>query len=214
MTILRTVALKFWATLSDDACMTHRSPSRWLAYGVASTLVSVLAIGVPLYAQEGPAQVTVLQATAGRGEVVPVAFAGPTEVPSPVEPSPEALVDIAAPEAAPPEALVEPAEQPPAPSPCADALAWVGEAGLPLPPGVGYHCPSTQFAHHGAACWNGSPCPGTGFIAINMDLMQGTSTDYLRHVVAHEVCHILEFQATGWTTEASADACAAAHGAP
>jgi len=80
---------------------------------------------------------------------------------------------------------------------------------------VGYHCPSSQFAHHGAACWNnGTYCPRGGFIAINMDLMAGTSTDYLRHVVAHEICHILEFQAAGRTTEASADACAAAHGAP
>ena len=51
-------------------------------------------------------------------------------------------------------------------------------------------------------------------IAINMDRLLGTSTDYLRHVVAHEVCHILDWQNKGWTTEAGADACAAAAGAP
>ncbi len=100
------------------------------------------------------------------------------------------------------------------PDPCADALSWVADAGLPLPPGVGYHCPSTEFAHHGAACWNNRYCPRTGFIAVNLDLIGDPTPEYLRHVVAHEVCHILEFQATGWSTEASADACAAAHGAP
>ena len=105
-------------------------------------------------------------------------------------------------------------QPPPAPSPCSDALAWVAAAGLPLPAGVGFHCPSTQFPHQGAACWHGAPCPRSGFIAINMDRLIGTSVEYLRHVVAHEVCHILDFQATGWSSEASADACAAAHGAP
>ena len=76
-------------------------------------------------------------------------------------------------------------------------------------------CPSSQFPHQGAACWgNWSYCPVRGFIAINMDRLDGTSTNYLRHVVAHEVCHILDFQATGRTTEWGADACAAAHGAP
>ena len=113
-----------------------------------------------------------------------------------------------------PDAPAEATPPPPEPDACADALAWVEGAGLGLPPGVEYRCPSTQFPHQGAACWNGSPCRGTGFIAINMDLLQGTSTEYLRHVVAHEVCHIIDFQATGRTTETGADACAAAHGAP
>ncbi len=107
-----------------------------------------------------------------------------------------------------------PAPPPPAPDPCGGALAWVAEAGLPLPPGVAYHCPSTQFAHHGAACWDAAPCRRGPFIAINLELIGDRPTEYLRHVVAHEVCHILDFQAKGWTTEAGADACAAAHGAP
>ena len=47
-----------------------------------------------------------------------------------------------------------------------------------------------------------------------MQLLDGTSTDYLRHVVAHEVCHIVDFQATGVSSEWGADACAADHGAP
>ena len=114
-----------------------------------------------------------------------------------------------------PEVPATPDPAPPAaePDPCAEALAWVSDAGLPLPPGVGYHCPSTQFSHHGAACWNGSPCRGSAFIAINVELMGSPTPEYLRHVVAHEVCHILDFQSTGVTTEAGADACAAAHGA-
>ncbi|MDQ3897005.1 MAG: hypothetical protein M3326_07120 [Actinomycetota bacterium] len=98
--------------------------------------------------------------------------------------------------------------------PCGEARSWVADAGLPLPPGVGYHCPSTEFPHHGAACWNNRYCPGTGFIAVNLDLIGSPTAEYLRHVVAHEVCHILDFQSTGVSTEAGADACAAAHGAP
>lgn len=113
-----------------------------------------------------------------------------------------------------PEAPGDPPPAPAAPDPCADALAWVAAAGLPLPPGASYRCPSDQFTHQGAACWNGVACPGTGFVAVNMDLMAGTSPAYLRHVVAHEICHILDFQVTGRSTESGADACAAAHGAP
>jgi hypothetical protein len=77
--------------------------------------------------------------------------------------------------------------------PCADALAWVAGAGLSLPAGVGYHCPSDEFPHHGAACWNPALCSGAPFIAVNLDLMAGTGTSYLHHVVAHEICHILDF---------------------
>ena len=59
-----------------------------------------------------------------------------------------------------------------------------------------------------------SPCRGRAFIAINVELMGSPTPEYLRHVVAHDVCHILDFQRTGVTTEPGADACAAAHGAP
>jgi len=144
----------------------------------------------------------------------------PIAAPTSIEPlSPETTPAASATgmpsEAAPADARAESAPPPPPPDSCVDTLAWVAEAGLPLPPGVGYHCPSSQFPHQGAACWdNGSFCPGRGFIAINMDRLGGASDGYLRHVVAHEVCHILEFQATGRSSEPSADACAAAHGAP
>lgn len=130
----------------------------------------------------------------------------------PDEPRPqERPVESPAPALPPPAPLPAPA---PEPDRCADALAWVAGQGLVLPKGVAYHCPSTRFAHQGAACWNWGPCRGHGFIAINMGLLEGTTTEYLRYVVAHEVCHIHDFRRTGKTSEAAADACAAAHGAP
>lgn len=178
---------------------------RWLAYALASTAMSMLAIGVP-----SSSPVDVAPAT------VPVAFVMATQLPV-AEPDVEvpdevAAPDFPAPEVPVPDAPAEPPPPPPPSNPCADALTSVAEVGLPLPAGVDYHCPSTQFAHQGAACWGNSTfCPDRGFIAINMDLLNGTSTEYLRHVVAHEVCHILDFQTTGRTTEWGADACADAH---
>lgn len=105
-----------------------------------------------------------------------------------------------------------PAVAPPA-NPCDDALAWAASVGLPLPAGTGYHCPSTEFAHNGATCWYATPCRNGKFIAINTELMGLVSRDYFRFVVAHEICHVLQFDATGDSTEAQADACAIAHGA-
>ncbi|MDQ3575903.1 MAG: hypothetical protein M3404_13470, partial [Actinomycetota bacterium] len=145
---------------------------------------------------------------------VPVAFVSlpQLQIPQPVAVAP---VEPAAPEPLAADVPAPTSAPEPPPSPCSDALAWVAAAGLPLPAGVDYNCPSTQFAHHGAACWgNATFCPDRAFIAINMDLLDGTSTEYLRHVVAHEVCHILDFRSTGRSTEWGADACAAAHGAP
>jgi hypothetical protein len=106
------------------------------------------------------------------------------------------------------------ADAAPAQSSCAEALAWVAGAGLSLPPNVGYHCPSTEYPHQGAACWHAPSCPDSRFIAINTTLMGPVTPAYFHHVVAHEICHILQFDATGDSTEAQADACAAAHGAP
>ena len=87
-------------------------------------------------------------------------------------------------------------------------------AGLRLPAGTGYLCPSTRFAHHGTACWYADACPRGRFVAINTDLMGAVTPAYFHYVVAHEVCHIIQFDATGESSEAQADACAAAHGAP
>ena len=178
---------------------------RRLRHFTAPTVFGVLAAGFYLASADPatprslvlvtpPAQVTGAPATdpapAVEGVVEPVTAIAP-------EPAPE------------PEAVPEPE---PEPEPCAAALDDVAAAGLPLPAGVGYRCPSTQFSHHGAACWNAWPCPGSAFIAINLDLGAGATPEYLRHVVAHEICHILDFRDQGWTTESRADACAAAYG--
>lgn len=170
-------------------------------------MAGVLALGLPFsvpagQGQEVPGPVPAAASVVGNPPVVVPAEAVVAE------PSVEVMVEQPAREPEPPAP-----EPPPPPDPCGDALVWVEAAGLALPDGVGYRCPSTQFAHHGAACWNAWPCPGTGFIAVNLELMAGTGTEYLRHVVAHEICHILDFQRRGWTSEAGADACAAAHGA-
>lgn len=177
-----------------------------------SAILGVLAFALTLAPDARRAEVTAFPSVAAQQATI--AESGPAD--TTVAPDAVAFADPPTPVATPDDAAPESASPaPPADaSPCADALSWVAAAGLALPAGVGYHCPSTQFAHQGAACWKGAPCPGPGFIAVNMDLLQGTSTAHLRHVVAHEICHILEFQAAGRTTEASADACAAAYGAP
>lgn len=172
---------------------------RRLGAFTAPTLLSILAVGFSMASVE-PA--------------TPKSLAG---VPAPVaQPAPaietvlETVAVVAVEEPAP-----EPAPDPapaPEPEPCAAALAVVAGAGLPLPAGVGYRCPSTQFAHHGAACWDEWPCPGSAFIAINLDLGAGAAPEYLRHVVAHEICHIIDFRDRGWSTEPRADACAAVYG--
>ena len=205
------VDLKCRGRRTDTALVTpHRSRLRraaapFVALAVVFTLAVAAGTGDGAPGLSGTATLVTTQEPVPPEPHADLAFADQPETPA------VAPVAPAEPPAAPAAAETP---LPPGPDACADALAWVADAGLPLPPDVRYDCPSTQFAHHGAACWNGSPCRGSGFIAINMDLMGEVSPRYLRHVVAHEVCHILDFQAKGWTTEAAADACAAAHGAP
>ena len=165
----------------------------------------MFALAVPLSAQAGvvPDRVAGVSVPATPLPITEVLGEAPAGVVMSEPPAPDPPVEAGPPDSGPV----------PEPEPCADALAWVAAAGLPLPAGVDYLCPSTLFAHHGTACWDAWPCPGTGFIAINMNLGAGATVEYLRHVVAHEVCHILDFRDRGWSTEARADACAAAHGA-
>lgn len=173
---------------------------RRLGAFTAPTVLSVLAAGFSLGSVE-PATPKSLAPLPAPAAVYAEPLAPP---PAAVEPVFEAVTAVAnEPPAPPPE---------PEPEPCADALAVVAAAGLPLPAGVDYRCPSTRFAHQGAACWDEWPCPGTAFIAINLDLGAGATPEYLRHVVAHEICHILDFRDRGWTTEPRADACAATYG--
>ena len=191
--------------------MTTGPARRGRLLAAASSLVLfVVTAGLAFTLEAEPATATA-SPPATSPETPPAAS---TAVVSPAGGDALAFEDGASGESAPEDAAPAP---PPAPDtdPCTDALAWVGETGLRLPAGVDYRCPSTRFAHQGTACWyNVDHCSGGGRIFINMDLLHGASTEYLRHVVAHEVCHILEFQAAGRTTEASAEACAAAHGAP
>jgi hypothetical protein len=200
-----TVALKCRARRADVSSVTQPSPWPHRAAPAVAALLVALVLSVA--------------GGAGNGAEGPSGSATLVTIQQPVPPEFDrevAFADRIGGPAEPPTTAPVAAETPPPPpaDPCADALAWVADAGLPLPPEVRYDCPSTQFAHHGTACWNGSPCRGSGFIAINMELMAYVSPEYLRHVVAHEVCHILDFQAKGWTTEAAADECAAAYGAP
>jgi hypothetical protein len=146
----------------------------------------------------------------------------PTAPPTPAPAAPEPRVLFV-------EATTEPAFQPePAPQEeeapaasaaerCSAARQWVAAHGLTLPSGFAFRCPDAALFADGASrwgvtCWN---CGiGTGsYIAINIDRI-GASDETLRYVVAHETCHAIENVAVHTTTEASADACAAAHGAP
>lgn len=181
----------------------RRRRSWWARYLIAATMPCAVLLG-PLAAQARLEKVTLVRPMPLPAEPAPP-DGGPV-VPLPGEEPMAAAVASEAPADAPPPAAPQ--------GPCARALDWVADAGLRLPDGVGYHCPSTEFAHQGAACWADAACVDAPFIAVNMDLLPGVGTGYLRHVVAHEVCHILDYQATGTTTEWGADACAAAHGAP
>ena len=165
------------------------------AYALVPTLMTLLAVGVPVPTQSGVAVgpvvlvadgVQVTAALPPRAEVAPFEPSAPEPPPAPA-PEPEL-------------------------EPCSAALAGVAAGGLELPAGVEYQCPSTRFAHQGAACWVDWPCPGRAFIAINMSRLQGATPEYLRHVVAHEICHIIDFRDRGWSTEPRADACAAEYG--
>ena len=213
MTPPQPAALKRGATEADTTRVTHPLSGRrrlfLAAASAALTVVATLPFAVTASANRGTDDATTeevqLASIAGMALIDGQLPAGDAEVDSPLDASPPGQ-----PEAPPTPAPAAPVAEP---DPCGEALAWVAGAGLPLPAGVDYHCPSTRFSHHGAACWNGSPCPDGGFIAINLELIGDASPEYLRHVVAHEVCHILDFQATGRTSEAGADACAAAHGA-
>jgi hypothetical protein len=169
-----------------------RSPLRWPLTGLLLTLLSLLAIGL---SSPRPTDLEV-RAVAHVVEQVPQ----PPSAQLAQTPAETAVADPPTP---------EPARTP---EPCAAALASVAAGGLPLPAGVDYQCPSTRFAHHGAACWDDWPCPGTAFIAINMSLFEGAGAEYLQHVVAHEICHIIDFRDRGWSSEPRADACAAEYG--
>ncbi len=128
-----------------------------------------------------------------------------------------------------PKATVPPTTAAPAPAPppaerpswgnspeqrCASALQWVSSHGLNLPAGWGYRCPGKAIVNGaekwGMACWN---CEGTGsWIAVDIGRI-GASDATLRYVVAHEICHAIDYMTLGASSELGADLCAATHGA-
>jgi len=98
---------------------------------------------------------------------------------------------------------------------CANARQWVAGQGLVLPAGWGFRCPGSAVLgggpRWGLACWN---CEGNGsWIAVDIGRI-GASEATLRHVIAHEICHAIEYTTLGLSTELTADLCAALHGAP
>ena len=114
-----------------------------------------------------------------------------------------------------------PPPPPPAPPParseaerCEAARQWVAERGLVVPTGWDYRCPHEARDEHGGehwgiACWN---CEGGSHVGINIRLI-GSSDATLRYVVAHEICHALDYVTLGISTELTADLCATLHGA-
>lgn len=99
---------------------------------------------------------------------------------------------------------------------CANARQWVAQQGLALPAGWGFRCPGQAVvdgaAKWGMACWN---CNGDGQSWIAVDIGRiGASDKTLRYVIAHEICHAIDFTTLGISTELGADLCAATHGAP
>lgn len=150
----------------------------------------------------------------------PTTVAVPVPVPTP-KPAAPIVAPVAAPDPVPDaEPVAMQAPDPPAAGAaerCSSARQWVAAHGLVLPAGFAFRCPDPAIFADGASrwgttCWN-CGAPGGSYIAINIDRI-GSSDDTLHYVVAHETCHAIQDVTTGVTSEESADACAAAHGAP
>ncbi len=130
-----------------------------------------------------------------------------TTVPATTPPAPAPVV-TRPPSTAPP-AGTSPAER------CAAARAWLAQRGLILPAGWEFRCPGPAVENGvprwGLACWN---CErnNKNWIAVDVGRI-GSSEATLRHVVAHETCHAIEYMTLGLSTELTADLCAAYYGA-
>ena len=102
---------------------------------------------------------------------------------------------------------------------CLSAFVAVESAGLHLRDDTEFRCPGIaaepgDVRHWGAACWRNELCPGGSWIAIDPEVI-GPDDARLRHVIAHEICHIISYTRTGDRgSEAAADACAAGAGFP
>ena len=109
----------------------------------------------------------------------------------------------------------------PVSEPCAQAMEVVNRAGLRLAPGTTFRCPGNTETtpgdrqHSGVACFDHQwYCPQSSYIAVNPDQIRGGDRG-MQYVIAHEICHIESYLATGTPgAEDAADACAAAAGFP
>lgn len=143
----------------------------------------------------------------------------PKPVATTAKPRPVAPAATAPPVTAPPATRPAPVALPgnfTAEERCANARQWVAQHGLVLPAGWGYRCPGQALENGtprwGVACWN---CAGDGQSWIAVDIGRiGASDKALRYVIAHEICHAIEYTTLGISTELTADLCAATHGAP
>ena len=142
---------------------------------------------------------------------VRAAASGPRSLDKPPPPSPKAERD---------RALAGQAKSAPVADRCLDALYAVETSGHALPDDTEFRCPgSTGYTpeseqHWGATCWRTALCPGHSYVAINPSVI-GPSDQLLRHVIAHEICHVITYARTGAPgSEPAADECAAAAGFP
>ena len=150
---------------------------------------------------------------AGAGAGAGVASMQPATAQQPQAPVAQTTVDTA---------LVSTSQPAPAVSDaCARALETVQQAGLRLASRTEFRCPGNTETtpgdrqHSGVACFDHRRyCPQSSFIAINPEQI-GSGDQGMRYVIAHEICHIESYVATGTPgPEEAADACAATAGFP
>lgn len=207
------------------------SAIRWLAMAIATLFVAAVGTaGVYVFSSEGSARDATRSLSAVgvvAAEEAPATTASAPPPPTTVPPvttivPPRPVTTVSAPVATSPPApptRAQPVAALSAAQRCTEALAWAAAHGLVLPSGWSYRCPGPVGSggagqYWGRACMNlVGECPGTAFVAIDVDLI-GPSDATLHYVLAHEICHAIELETTNTTSEPTADACAAAHGAP
>jgi hypothetical protein len=179
---------------------------------LASTTARTLDLGEIETAAAGLSATAPVEAT--EVPVTTISSSTTTTQPRSIGPSPTRLRPPVAAAPAPPAPAPSPSPAPSEAERCDAARQWVGERGLVVPRGWDYRCPDEARderggEHWGIACWN---CEGGSHVGINVRLI-GPSDANLRYVVAHEICHAIDYVTLGISTELTADLCATLHGA-
>lgn len=100
--------------------------------------------------------------------------------------------------------------------PCEEASMILDERGLTLPAEFEQRCPGDTNAYdglgpaRGVTCYQLSPCPRSGYVAIRDDVVRGPFPKLLLDL-AHERCHArmaVGLEPGEWTDEPTAEACA------